>query len=178
MCKLAAYARSQQKKTLFIFCNDCSCMQKLIPQENFIVCTALGTFLNAQNGFDTTFFKHYVEQEGVKQIILVGHYPCKVLDFLLQDGTDSPHWADAKQYMRQLKQSFEALTFDATLNWEKFIHYHIATQVQNLSRFSFFRKRTGEAAISIKGIVIEENNSLEVVETDHLEAILLPINLN
>ncbi len=157
-------------------CNDCHCLNPFVSNPNVIICTTFGMMVSPKKEFDADFFRYYIEQQGVKQIVLVGHYPCQVLEFLRTNQQDDPLWAGHKQYLRKLKNACTSLT--GSLDWKKLVQYHISRQVANLSLLTIFDDMAVEDAPLVKGIVIDEAEENKVLEIDHLGAILLPLSMN
>lgn len=163
MSLLKEYAENIQERTLFIFCSDCHCKNELIPNPDFLVATALGSNVTNES-FGESYFDYCFGEEGIRQVVLVGHYQCQVLDFIKMNELDNPLWSAARKDLLYLEDHFKTFPMDPMEKREKIIQHYIAHQMLNLSRKPFFKALTKANDVVFNGIIINENKGNEVLE--------------
>ena len=178
MKNLNQFIKNTEEKTMFICCNDCYALNGLIKSDKYIVTTAFANIVSARTGFEASFFKHYLEQENVRQIIVAGHANCCMLSHIMDSNIEASYWQDTKEKLLQLESAFGSLSNGNKNSITKIMEYHIAIQINNLLKSPYFQILLEEFPISVKGIIIDDLNDSKVLEVDQQLAVGLPVNLN
>jgi carbonic anhydrase len=173
---LHSYLSNISEKVALVVCNDCVCLQNLTSASNLVSFTFLGSIINDAS---LESFWQSIQAEDVKEIIIAGHYQCEIMDFLPNQKTSDPNWDEAKGYMKKLAEYYYPLIGNKPDKEKRLLRYHISKQVKRIAEFGL-KNKTIKKRLTIKGIIInDENNKNEVEEID-LSVILeqLPFHLN
>jgi carbonic anhydrase len=158
------YVRENIKeKTIVISCNDSYFVNSFIDNPNIILCTLFGNIIQSSSNLDLDYFKHCIIHEGAKEIIIVGHYGCEILNFLQNDKSNNPVWTEAKNYLMQLENNpFKRINLPN--NYRQIIWLNTIQQVLKISKLDFLNE--GNINVKIKGIIIDETRNHEVEEVN------------
>lgn len=179
MCSLKEYSEKIKVKTLFVFCNDCHCKHELVSNPKFLVATSLGNMVTHHHGLGEGYLDYCVKKEGIRQVIIVGHYQCQVLDFIRsKTSLDNSIWAAAKFDLQHVETLLKPSIKNQRQKDKKIIQHYIALQMLNFSLEPSFKALEKTHGISIGGIIIDEERRNEVLEINKSIAVHLPLSLN
>ncbi len=111
-----------------------------------------------------------MKQEKIEQIIIVGHYNCKILNHILGFNKDFD--------CIQLQNDVGLLANYSSDRWHQFVEFHTALQVRDLSQLPSIKEMKEKHELKIKGIIVNENNGNEVIELDIPKALKANTILN
>lgn len=138
------------EKTLLISCVDFFNTREFIENPNVLLSTRFGNTINLKNESELNELAYFIFVEKVKQIVILGHYNCKILEHLGR--------------IRKLEADQNALyhPFKSETDRRRKIWFNVASQVKSLLHLDLIH----ENHIIVKGLVMDEckQNRLEDVD--------------
>jgi carbonic anhydrase len=149
-----------KNKTIVLSCNDSYFANNFIENKNIILCTYFANIIQSRNNIDLDYFKYCIENEGAKEILIIGHYNCKIIPFFLTDKTNNTYWDEARKYFKNLENNpFKKI--DIENNSKQMVWLNVIQQMIKISKMNIINNIKG---VNIKGIIIDEVKNYEVEE--------------
>lgn len=165
MSNLKSYCGQIREKTLMIFCNDCHSMSEVIDNQKLIIHNLFGGIVLETNDHDVNYFRHCID-EGVSQIVFVGHLNCQVLKHLIDDASGIALGEEANGYAETLAEELIGLNFGLYDRGWHLMHRHVALQVKKFSGIPYFSEKIRNDKLMVTGIVIDDREPNILEETD------------
>ncbi len=148
------------KKTIVLSCNDSYFVNSFIENENVIMCTLYSNIIDSKTNLDLEYFKYCVEDEGIKEIIVIGHYGCKTAKHFDNNLMKEKTWKGALSILKQLsKKPFK--TIDIKHNHKHFTWLYVIEKMINLYQLNNSLKKNN---LVIKGLIIDEVKNYSINE--------------
>lgn len=162
---LEEYIRNKiSAKTIVICCNDAYFANSFIKNENVLLCTFFGNIISEPDCSEMEYFKYCIEFDDVKEIIIVGHHNCNIMDFLNTNKSSSKYFKKAKNVLAKVNNNpFKRLGLPYSkklITWLNVIQQMILVSEIKLSSIKT------KVSVNITGIVIDESKNLMVEEID------------
>tara|TARA_R110001592_G_scaffold181715_2_gene424541 strand:- start:2714 stop:3235 length:522 start_codon:yes stop_codon:yes gene_type:complete len=152
-----------KNKTIVISCNDSYFVNSFIENKNIILCTFFANIIHSSSNLDLDYFKYCIENEGAKEILIIGHYGCEIIPFLRTDKTKNHYWNLAKNYFKKLENN-PFIKIDMENNQKQIVWLNVIQQMIKISKMEIFNDKCNFEQVKIKGIIIDEVKNYEVEE--------------
>jgi len=173
MTTIEQYCNTLDQKSLFIVCNDCNILMNELSSCNCMYVNAFASIVSPDNGFDVAWFKQFIVDQGIRHFILVSHYDCKILKFLMTDLSENPEWLERKNEILELAEEFGYFKSEGERSMHRLFDHYMALQLQKVREYSRKNHLESDYKIYISAIAVDERN-LTVNEIREMS--VLPIN--
>lgn len=144
----------EYNKTLVITCHECNGTCEHSGQVLTYYC--LGNMLRRHDTLQQESIRHYLEAKGCTQIIVAGHYQCKVIEKIIQEtsGTPTP---SVLQYNvdAMLKKQARKLIGPETAT-KMLVELNVIEQLKILMDYYFIREHLENGFLRLLGVVIDD----------------------
>jgi hypothetical protein len=147
---------------MLITCHECTFDFSNRQSDQVYLYTCLGGMLRRDDQFQQDCIRHYLEEKACSQIILVGHYECKVLQKILSDSF-APSLPSFFQYNIQgLQRANAQHLLKPYVKGRWLAELNVVEQLRLLMRFACVQEKLNEGLINISGVMLDEPGVKEV----------------
>jgi carbonic anhydrase len=168
MCKLGIsfgdyLANNIEEKTLLICCSDFYLASESSENKNVIMYSSFANSVHPEQGFHADMLNYHIETDKVKQIIVVGHFKCEIIKFLISEDSQSEKWALTKDELKETMVFLKAPANSKQTN-QDVVKLHVINQLLKLQNIPFIKNLVDAEKLKIGGIVVDETNNNQVIQ--------------
>ncbi|HEY9006382.1 MAG TPA: carbonic anhydrase [Ohtaekwangia sp.] len=140
----------REEKTLIIACHGQEGKTKLERNENLFLISSSGNVLQRYSYVQQENFRHYVEDKGCKQIVVVGHNHAGAIEHIM----NNPSTAQLVDELTFSNKPFSRpYVMDKVALERALLEFNIIEQCNLLLEYDFIRERLRRKLLTLLGVV-------------------------
>lgn len=152
-----------KERTLVITCLECFLDIDKRGEQSVFRYTALGTILNLEDPSVRETILGFIEFEKCSRIIIVGHYGCLAIDYLLKPKSPDSLSYRTSNIMRTLNHDYQGNLVCREIRNRLLVDVNVIRQCEALKEIPEIQNTTYGRCVNITGLVVETNGSFREV---------------
>jgi len=177
MTTLTTFSKNLTSKTLLIACNDCDCVNCIANNQNITIINAYASIISFEDDSNISQIAYYIKNEEIKNIIVSGHLKCNTIGKIFTNNYENSLEKNSSRLLKLLQKSKKINNINDTELIE-LLKLHIASQVNCLINSPYIKALIIDYGVRISGFIIDDTDSMEIIEIKKSVSTHFPFYLN